>query len=903
VAERPAAVQDQPLTAVVVPHTHWDREWYAPFETMRFHLVRFLDELVDVLEGEPDLPVFLLDGQAVILDDYLEVRGDQRERVAKLVAAGRLRPGPHYVQPDEFHASGEALVRNLLVGCQVAGEYGWAMREGYLPDTFGHVHQLPQILAGFGIETFYAMRGFGLDAEAVGDQFWWEATDGSRVLVQWLSESYSNAAVLAGEPDEMALHHGTLVRYDSLSELLDRLSARSPTGVLLLLNGGDHLRVQEEVVGKVRSLSGGVPARLRLGGLEEFHELVLRRARPQTVVRGELRYGRTHDVFEGIGSTRTPMKRRNERTEALLCGLAERLDALATQVDGVSSRPSLRHAWRELVKNYAHDSICGCSVDEVHEEMDVRFRKVAQVARTVAEDAAARIAAAAAPEVPDGTVPVVVVNPSAYPRGGEVSVAVCPDLDVPVGERRYGWTQGTGVDWAGYELRDAAGEAVPFTVTADAHAAVVDPLNRRKEVRRDTIRFTVGRVPALDTALYRLVPAADPVRPPIPCTRLGPRTLDSGTIRVEVAEDATLTLTDHRTGRTLSGLLEILDDGDAGDEYGFGALSGDQPVSSRAASWTVDDGPDGNSLTVTGSLDVPVALADDRRTRSAERTGLPVELLLRLGPGSDRVEVTITVHNTATDHRLRARFGTGLGAGESIAESAFGTVRRRAEAPHGGNWREPPSGVSALRRFVAVQDDRAGLQMLAEGLHEYACDREGTLDVTLLRSVGWLARTDHPRRPHKVGPQLPTPGAQCLGRHEFRLTLRPYQPEEVGAGHLYRAAEEFSVPLYAHAAQGTHPGRGSRNTGLLGLSLSPQAVVLSAVKTADDGDGIVVRFFNADDHPVTATVRTGVPLASAQRCNLEERPVQAPLATGGELTVPLAAGEIATLRLHVGGER
>lgn len=342
----PVEAGTQGQVAVVVPHTHWDREWYAPFETMRFHLVRFLDELVDTLERDPALPAFLLDGQAVILDDYLEIRRSQRDRVGALVRSGRLRPGPFYVQPDEFHASGEALVRNLLIGCQVSREFGWVTREGYLPDTFGHVHQLPQILRGFGIEIFYAMRGLGLDIEETGSEFWWEAPDGSRVLVEWLSESYSNAAVLTADAGVMPLHHGALVRYDSLTELLQRLGERSRTGVLLLLNGGDHLRVQHDVPEMVRSLDAAVGAQLRLGGLEEFHQLVDERPPPERVETGEFRYGSRHDVFDGIGSTRTPMKRTAEQTEAHLVGVAERLDALASLADGrfLPGRAALRLA-------------------------------------------------------------------------------------------------------------------------------------------------------------------------------------------------------------------------------------------------------------------------------------------------------------------------------------------------------------------------------------------------------------------------------------------------------------------------------------------------------------------------------------------------------------------------------
>ena len=274
--------------AVVVPHTHWDREWYAPFETMRFHLIRFFDELLDVLESDPDLPVFLLDGQTVILDDYLEVRRDQRERVERLVRDGRLRPGPNYVQPDEFHISGESLVRNLLIGIRSARDYGWVMREGYLPDTFGHVHQLPQILKGFSIDTFYAMRGFGQDPDEFGSQFWWEGPDGSRVRAEWLTESYSNAAVLNADADAMLLHHGALVRYDNLAELIGRMSPRAETGVLLLLNGGDHLHVQRRVPEMMASLADGEVAAeldldLRLGGLEEFRALVDDAAAPTKI--------------------------------------------------------------------------------------------------------------------------------------------------------------------------------------------------------------------------------------------------------------------------------------------------------------------------------------------------------------------------------------------------------------------------------------------------------------------------------------------------------------------------------------------------------------------------------------------------------------------------------------------
>jgi len=924
----PSHPAQDPL-AVVVPHTHWDREWYSPFETMRFALVQFLDELIDVLEREPGLPAFLLDGQAVILEDYTEIRGDQRARLTALVEAGRLRPGPFYVQPDEFHVSGEALVRNLLIGCRVSREYGHVMREGYLPDTFGHVHQLPQILRGFGIDTFYAMRGFGEEVDAAGSEFFWRAPDGSRVRVHWLAESYSNAAVLTGDPESLSLHHGILVGYDRLSELLERLGSRSSTGILLLLNGGDHLRVQQGVPEMVASLDAeqsknGGPG-LRLGGLEEFRELTDQRPAPQAEFSGELRYGRKHDVFDGIGSTRTPLKRLNESTEARLSGAAERLDALATVLDGRSSLDSLRYAWRELVKNYAHDSICGCSVDEVHEEMNVRFARVSQVADAVTQDALARIAhtaaaqtvtASAARTADDGSagaaprgIPVAVVNPSAFPRSADVSVDVVPDSEVPLGQRRFGWTQSeSGTDWSGHVLIGPDGQRVPFTAGPAPAVTVEDTLDRRKEIRRDRLSFHAADVPALAPALYRLLPEdaaphATPAVPSVPRTVREPRALTNDLLHVEIEPEGTLAVTDLATGRRHTGLMELLDDGDAGDEYGFGPLAGDDPLSSRHARWEVTEGPGEDTLTARTELAVPAALLPDRSARGTEHAVvLPVSLTVRLPRGADRVEAEVSVDNLAEDHRLRLRIPTGVETGHSVAESAYGLIRRSASPPSGEGWRDRPTGAFAMRRFAALEDDSAGLAVFTEGLHEYTHTDSHVLEVTLLRSVGWMARMDHPLRPHKVGPELATPGAQCRGPQTFRLALRPYG----GSAHtcdLYRTAEEFALPLLTHAVQSTRPGP-AEQAPPLGLSVTPSQAVLSAVKTAEDRDGLVVRVFNSSEAPVAATVTSRFPLAAAGLSDLEENWQQEldlkqdEDAQHGVVQLPLHGGQIATLRLR-----
>jgi mannosylglycerate hydrolase len=900
-------------TAVVVPHTHWDREWHSPFATMRFHLVEMLDELLDVLEAEPDLPTFLLDGQAVILEDYVGVRPDQRGRLESLVRAGRLRPGPFYVQPDMFLVSGESIVRNVLVGLEVSASFGDTMREGYLPDTFGHVHQLPQILRGFGIPTFFAMRGLGADLEELGSEFWWQAPDGSQVRAHALVESYSNAAVLTGDPDRTSLHHGTLVRYDTLHELLGRLAGRSHTGVLLLLNGGDHLRVQGDLPRLVESLAGSVDVDLALGTLEDYRRESEARPVELPVFRGELRSGRYHDVFEDITSTRTYLKRQNDDVETALLVGAERLDAVVTALGGRSLRHHLRTAWRELLKNHAHDSITGCSVDTVHAEMQTRFLQAAQIAQAVTRDRLTELVSLAAPPAPEDEVPLVVMNPSPWARTGPVRVGVLADLHPPLGQRFFGWRQSDEVDWADYVLLDDEDRALPFTV-GGRELQVEDILDRRKELWLDAVHFIAQDVPALGWRAYRLVPRRPGVSAPEDAgANARQAELENEHLRVAVSDDGTLTVTDKATGQAAEGLGELLDEGDLGDEYNAGALP-DRIVRSRGTRWDVSSSREPGVLELRADLQLPESAHEQQRERSEVSVSCPVTVRVALPPGARYVRLDTTVDNRAGDHRLRVRFPFARCVAEPegpvLAESAFGTVRRRTRREDASAWKEQPAGSFALRRFVAIEDDACSWAVLGHGLHEYGRDEDGALLLTLLRAVGRLSRNDIPARPHHAGPPVATPGAQCLGEQRMTYAVLPFDRRE-GTALLHRAAEELAAPLLGRAQQppaDSDTARTSLPTSF--LQVEPPAVALTAFKAAEHGDGIVARVVNSSDDAVEARLRLGLAVRAVVGVALDEQAgtsagrsdvptAPARLDADGTVVVPLRPAEIATVRLDV----
>src|SRR6476646_2624652 len=135
-----------PTRVAIVPHTHWDREWYSPFQTFRMRLVKLLDTLLPMLESDLSYTRFMLDGQTAVLDDYLEVRPEARGALTRLAATDRLSIGPWMVLMDEFMVSGETMVRDIQLGITRGSEFGGVMEVGYLPDMFGHVAQMPQIL-------------------------------------------------------------------------------------------------------------------------------------------------------------------------------------------------------------------------------------------------------------------------------------------------------------------------------------------------------------------------------------------------------------------------------------------------------------------------------------------------------------------------------------------------------------------------------------------------------------------------------------------------------------------------------------------------------------------------------------------------------------------------------------
>jgi alpha-mannosidase len=843
------------VECIFVSHTHWDREWYRTYQAFRARLVDTVDRVFELIDADPDYR-FHLDGQSVILEDYLEVRPDRRSDLERAAQGGRVSLGPWYVQPDSLMPSGEAHVRNLLEGRRVAQAIGPVSAIAYTPDSFGHPAQFPQLFDGFGLGAFVYARGSGLETEELPAEYRWVAPDGSSILVCHLTRGYSNASQLPAD---------AAAAVDRLRPLVEDLRKSATADRVLLMNGSDHTLPDPNTKEVTEALAVALEGKVVRGLLEDFVDGL-----PTDLVEssGELLGARRSNLLPGVWSTRTYLKLRNRRAEAALEGWAEPWAALGRMLGGPDERPSLRLAWRSLLHNQAHDSICGCSQDAVHEQMIGRF----DLAQELADETTARCLdrlTGGGTERRDpwvDEVDIAVFNPS--PQSCTDVVTVPLDAFPPW---RYAETHDIHpLVWA--NLR-------PEGFTIDGSPARLVPATGNRRVRLSPnqidweVQFIAQDVPAFGYKKFRLAPS-----------EAWPDDSDSGpTIRsdgIEVTASSDGTFSVAFGDSTFDGLGAIEDTGDRGDTYDFDPVEG---------TWDVDDvtttrvvHPSGiQELEVVRTLSVPSELVESRTARSPDRSTVTVTMTARVAPGLSHVDLEVVVDNEAHDHRLRLLFPTGRSCAEFEAATTFDVATRSTAPIDDSKWVHPAGGTFPSQGWISAN----GLTVAAPGLYEAEVTPDGVMAVTLLRAVGWLSRPDLTTRPGEAGPSLATPGAQCIGRTSARISLSASSDAA-----SVRAVELGMRGVIAVDASVLEAGKSL-------LALEPRSLVLSAVKPAEDGDGIVVRILNPTGEIQTGHLDVGFDVSDATIVALDESSGGRANLSGRRITLEIPARAIRSVLL------
>ena len=843
----------------VVPHTHWDREWYSPFQTFRLRLVELLDGLLPTMEADPSYAHFLLDGQMAVVDDYLAIRPEAEGTLRRLNASGRLAMGPWYILMDEFLVSGETMVRDMQVGLERAARFGGAMEVGYLPDMFGHVAQMPQLLSQFGFDHAVVWRGVPSTIDK--DAFWWTAPDGSTVRAQYLwPEGYGNGADLSDDSKRLVrqLEHHREWMGDFF------------TGSILWMNGTDHQMPKPylgRVVAEVNDMQDTYELTVR--SLEEHVRSASTEGLPSHT--GELRSGARANLLMGVASNRVDVKIAAARAERSIERRAEPLSALFLPAEDWP-KALLDEAWMGIILNSAHDSSCACSHDEVVEAVVHRYNEARQIADGLGNRALRMVAA-----VVDHAGPVL-VNASARPRAGVVELTI-PGSDPIEGAQVLADRPAVLMD----ETVDAAGVAPIFerfrsqllnpttiinrlhvqddgdevTITLEAdeimranlvmdevRAKVADLVQQRPDatfhvrIQQPPSKRILARsatVPGYGWSAW--TPAPLDVEP-VTATERG---LANGIVAIEVEPtDGTFSVNGQ------PGFDRLVDDGDHGDTYNYSPPDHDTVVDTpeSVAIEVLESGPVRGRIRVTRTYTWPAKIDDETRSRVGAK---PVEVvtMLEVRAGEPLVRVTVDVDNQSRDHRLRTWFPLPERASTSRAECAFGITERPITAEGGIHEYALPTQPS--RRFVQA----GGLTVVHEGLLEYELvdvaddGTAGALALTLLRATGMLSRIEMTYRPMPAGPPVVLKGSQVLGEHTLRYGVA------VGEVDPYALVDDAFLPLDVARAPGigTAPAHGT--------ALTVTGAEVSALKR--EAGRLELRVFNPTDGDATVTVegRTG----------------------------------------------
>ncbi len=884
-------------TVHIVPHTHWDREWYRPFQTFRMQLVELVDDLLDLLERDPGYAHFMLDGQMAVIDDYLAIRPEAEDRIRRLAAAGRLSVGPWYILMDEFLVSGETIVRDLELGLSRAARFGGAMPVGYLPDMFGHLAQMPQILRQFGFTDTVVWRGTPSEV-AQRPSFRWVAPDGSAVQARYLPRGYGNGALLPPDAKDLVTQIDLFVQ-----EVGSR--GGSDTDPVLWMHGTDHLLPQArlgDLVGEANALQDRW--QLRVGSLADY--VAASRSDDLVTWSGELRSGARANLLMGVASNRVDVKQAAAQVERGLERYAEPLSALYLDA---SRWPAafFAEAWRLVIENSAHDSICACSADDVVDAVLHRFAEARHLATGLTDRALLRASIAigalgnASPAIagmPAGAGAPLALNTTARTRGGLVELDLPPTVAIDGAQVLFEAPDAlpmdtiTRADAADFidvivnnigdvhavEITEQDDDTVWVLLKVDARRfGLFDPTEARAQLSRLAEVDPTGIVHVfIDSTPHRRVLAYVPDVPgfgwrpwaPGPLT-VEPvvadgRTITNGVVRVEVADDGTFSINGH------GGLGRLVDTGDKGDTYNWCPPANDTVVD-RPVDLDVQvsaAGPLRGRIDLTATYRWPTHVEGEARVGEVDTV---VRTTLELHAGDDFVRVHVRFDNASRDHRLRAWFPLPTPAATSQAECAFAIVERGLVAEGGPT--EPGLATYPSRRFVSA----GGLTVAHEGLLEYelvdlhpdptAPTEARALALTLVRATGLLSQAPMATRPLPAGPITHLEGPQMIGPVEARYAVH------IGTRDAYAVADDAFVPLLGVGGiRTTAPGeplddrdvdRHVERPRVLrhahvdadgsGSALQVSGAEVSALRRRDGGQ-LELRVFNPGTAPTTVTI-------------------------------------------------
>lgn len=868
----------------VVPHSHWDREWYFTTSRSKVYLMKDLKDVLDTLESNPDFKYFMVDAQGSLLDDYIKWMPQDKDRITKLVKEKKLVIGPWYTQTDQLVISGESIVRNMYYGMKRCETFGGYMNVGYVPDSFGQSGNMPQIYKEFGIDDTLFWRGVSDDMVNHTD-YNWRGDDGSVVFTTQIPFGYYIGGNIPEDPKQSEEFWQ--------KECFEKAGGRSATKHIYFPNGFDQAPIRTNLPEIIKERNEKDPENeYVISCIEDYIKDVKSENPELEEVSGELVIAKHMRIHKSIFSSRSDLKVMNTQIQNYVTNVMEPLLTLSYNLGNDYPHEAVGEIWKLLFENAAHDSIGSCISDTANEDVYVRYKQARDIAVNLVELHSRLIATSVKN---DAEMTFTLINTLPQKRNDTVVVKTY----IPGGDFAILDEKGNKVDYTVIESRDLTDYVLSQTIKLDPSRKFYVP----SQVLEATIAIKTSDVPAFGYVQYTLDTKGNSAK-----NLEKKNTLENEFYAINVEEDGSLTITDKENNVTYKNQGVLVENGDDGDSFNYSPPRKDLEVFSNKSECSVEvSGSDiYDQAVIKFNMVVPKDL--EERAEGKVSVNLPITMTVALRKDSKVIDFNVHVDNKGLSHRLCVLFDSQIVSSFNYADEQFGSIKRpnyyekemklymasaenKTEKKAGvqelanwandqSTWQEPPISIEPTQSYVSLTDGKQGIAVIPQGVREYEVLDNHMIRLTLFRTYGFMGKENLIYRPGRASGEriIETPAAQLLKEMDFAFGFTTYASgiNEANVDTLAKAYNT-NIEVYTYAEflngrlifsqreiEGTKESRYS-------LFETENKLVVSAIKKAEDNEGYIIRLFNGKNHENTSdTIKFNFDVKEAYYTNLRE---------------------------------
>ena len=868
----------------VVPHSHWDREWYFTTSRSKVYLMKDLKDVLDTLESNPDFKYFMVDAQGSLLDDYIKWMPQDKDRITKLVKEKKLVIGPWYTQTDQLVISGESIVRNMYYGMKRCETFGGYMNVGYVPDSFGQSGNMPQIYKEFGIEDTLFWRGVSDDMVNHTD-YNWRGDDGSVVFTTQIPFGYYIGGNIPEDPKQSEEFWQ--------KECFEKAGGRSATKHIYFPNGFDQAPIRTNLPEIIKERNEKDPENeYVISCIEDYIKDVKSENPELEEVSGELVIAKHMRIHKSIFSSRSDLKVMNTQIQNYVTNVMEPLLTLSYNLGNDYPHEAVGEIWKLLFENAAHDSIGSCISDTANEDVYVRYKQARDIAVNLVELHSRLIATSVKN---DAEMTFTLINTLPQKRNDTVVVKTY----IPGGNFAILDEKGNKVDYTVIESRDLTDYVLSQTIKLDPSRKFYVP----SQVLEATIAIKTSDVPAFGYVQYTLDTKGNSAK-----NLEKKNTLENEFYAINVEEDGSLTITDKENNVTYKNQGVLVENGDDGDSFNYSPPRKDLEVFSNKSECSVEvSGSDiYDQAVIKFNMVVPKDL--EERAEGKVSVNLPITMTVALRKDSKVIDFNVHVDNKGLSHRLCVLFDSQIVSSFNYADEQFGSIKRpnyyekemklymasaenKTEKKAGvqelanwandqSTWQEPPISIEPTQSYVSLTDGKQGIAVIPQGVREYEVLDNHMIRLTLFRTYGFMGKENLIYRPGRASGEriIETPAAQLLKEMDFAFGFTTYA-SDINEANVDTLAKAYNtnIEVYTYAEflngrlifsqreiEGTKESRYS-------LFETENKLVVSAMKKAEDNDGYIIRLFNGKNHEnISDTIKFNFDVKEAYYTNLRE---------------------------------